>query len=53
MVEIEPLILAKRYIQASEQAEMHGKLDLALLQAELAIVALTRWKQAIADEQGK
>lgn len=48
MVEIEPLILAKRYLQA----EMHGKLDLALLQAELAIVALTRWKQAIADEQG-
>lgn len=53
MVEIKPLILAKRYLQASEEAALNGCFSEASLDADFAIVALTRWKQAIADEQGK
>ncbi len=50
MTEIESVLLAEKYLQASKHCELHGDLHAAHHQAELAIVALKRWQEAIQEE---
>ena len=51
MTPIENLLLAKRYLADSEDAERNNNIQRAFERAEVAMICLVRWYAYLADKE--